>query len=1173
MSSSLDTITLKIQTLENRLKEENQSRDIFAQTSAAQGTMVPPPRPTQLTPQSTPTRPRKKLNLPVIAQPKAVETETDRKLKAIMRQNGIITINGQKYQTDIKELEHIGDLGNGTSGHVVKMRHKPSGHIIAVKQMRRTGNSEENKRILMDLDVVLKSHDCKYIVQCLGCFITDPDVWICMELMAMCFDKLLRLSKMPVPEEVLGKVTVATVKALSYLKEKHGVIHRDVKPSNILIDERGNIKLCDFGISGRLVDSKANTRSAGCAAYMAPERIDPKKPEYDIRADVWSLGITLVELATACSPYQGCKTDFEVLTKVLDSEPPSLPKDKGFSTEFQDFVTKCLTKNYLNRPKYPALLQQPFIKIYETKPVDVPAWFRSVVETTGITPHRSSTSFTTQHNKSSTLTSLSLSPTSSTSTSVTTASTATLKSSQIPSYHQSSDDNISRSPSAKNLSIDNDDILKSSESVRSPHQQQQSKHQPYLKQCDIISPPSLPTYIKKNSYQPLPKHPSIYERNGMKESMDFQNHIYNSYQQNSKQHNNGHYSSRKDEVDIVTEMNKMYKKSPFVQRKCDIKNSYGESPKKESLLSSLVRNLTTSPFSQKKVQNQPEGYWNSVSPPDKGGGYASYRINNGNEYVPHYRNDEINFKNDRSSSPSPVSNRRHFQIGGPVTTGINHHGHFMGKTSPIVLQRFYHQQNQLREREREKYNQLYGQYDNESNSSTNPFYSHSYIPKYQPSHQISSQLSATHNSYQPQQSRSLSPILSPSSSGVDGIIKPLTNITTMNNSSSHYDSSLESPFNSNSFHKENDSSFSNSLNNQKTVSNIPIYNNHYQHNTTNNAKYQFLSQTASGIDTNVGNNAIGTGGNININVNNSNIDLMDHNKLPQQQQSINRSSISPPTNELKSLNLESSHVKTSITTITTQQQNVSLTTNSNINTIGAQQNLYSKQLYSRSLSTSNPQQHLQQDTNQSQSLEGVINKDRPKEEAGWFNSFAGAVKRQFASYVKLHLTHGDKDSNNSCSNNSSSNNRINIDSKSIQNGNTTQRMIIDDRLSRSRCPQTSVSFTGNSGNSCSSSSNSSIQPPNPHFIDNRHRSPDPPPRYNRGQSPLLLRKDLIDELTGKKPPSPGSPLYNKRYVTASPPLLLPRRGSESVPGSPQHLRTRIHYTPEPQRRIYRTIDQ
>ena len=71
-----------------------------------------------------------------------------------------------------------------------------------------------------------------------------------MELMATCFDKLIKLLKSPVPESICGKVAVATLNALNYLKDRHGVIHRDVKPSNILLDYEGKVKLCDFGISG-----------------------------------------------------------------------------------------------------------------------------------------------------------------------------------------------------------------------------------------------------------------------------------------------------------------------------------------------------------------------------------------------------------------------------------------------------------------------------------------------------------------------------------------------------------------------------------------------------------------------------------------------------------------------------------------------------------------------------------------------------------------------------------------------------------------------------------------------------------------------------------------------------------------------------------------------------------
>jgi len=318
--------------------------------------------------------------------PQPSQDDYERKLEDIMKQTGVLNIDGRQYKTPIEDLIPLGDLGNGTCGHVVKMKHKESGKIIACKQMRRTGNSEETKRIVMDMDVVLKSHDCKEIVVCLGCFITTSDVWICMELMATCFDKLIKLLKSPVPENICGKVAVATLNALNYLKDRHGVIHRDVKPSNILLDYEGKVKLCDFGISGRLVDSKAKTRSAGCAAYMAPERINPpnpNKPDYDIRADVWSLGITLVELATGSFPYKDCKTEFEVLTKVIQDDPPCLPPNQGFSREFRDFVHLCLLKNHKDRPKYKKLLEHDFICKYRDMDVDVGAWYSKVSNHSG----------------------------------------------------------------------------------------------------------------------------------------------------------------------------------------------------------------------------------------------------------------------------------------------------------------------------------------------------------------------------------------------------------------------------------------------------------------------------------------------------------------------------------------------------------------------------------------------------------------------------------------------------------------------------------------------------------------------------------------------------------------------------------------------------------------------
>ncbi|XP_047134652.1 dual specificity mitogen-activated protein kinase kinase 7 isoform X1 [Hydra vulgaris] len=304
----------------------------------------------------------------------------EQELSELIKKSSILNIDGKKYPFTIDDLVYIEEIGSGTCGVVNKMYHKESKTIMAVKMMSRTPIMEEQKRILMDLDVITKCNDCSYIVNCFGLFISQSDVYVCMELMGTCLEKLLKTTRTPVPEPILGKVAYSVVKALQYLKQVHGVMHRDVKPSNILLDDKGNVKLCDFGISGRLVDSKAKTKGAGCAAYMAPERVeppDPLNPDYDVRADVWSLGISLVELATGFFPYRGCRNEFEVLMKIMHDPSPSLPKD-GFSEEFQSFINLCLEKDLKKRPKFDLLLEHPFLVRYEKEVVDVAGWYSNI---------------------------------------------------------------------------------------------------------------------------------------------------------------------------------------------------------------------------------------------------------------------------------------------------------------------------------------------------------------------------------------------------------------------------------------------------------------------------------------------------------------------------------------------------------------------------------------------------------------------------------------------------------------------------------------------------------------------------------------------------------------------------------------------------------------------------
>lgn len=292
---------------------------------------------------------------PPVARP---PEEIDRQAK--------IVSNGKEYVLKGADLKKVARRGRGAYGVVDKMQHVPSGKEMAVKQIRFQVSSKEDQRLLMDLDVSIRSTDCEFTVQFFGALFFEGDVWICMEVMDTCLDKFYKEAKQQdklMPERILSRITFATVSALHYLYSKLKVMHRDVKPSNILANRNGQIKVCDFGVSGQLVDSLAKTREAGSKPYMAPERIDPsntaKIKGFNIKSDIWSLGITIMELATNKYPYEKWPTPFQQLKQVVQEPSPTLPD--SYSTEIREFLDLCLQKDAKLRPNYIKLLEHTFI--------------------------------------------------------------------------------------------------------------------------------------------------------------------------------------------------------------------------------------------------------------------------------------------------------------------------------------------------------------------------------------------------------------------------------------------------------------------------------------------------------------------------------------------------------------------------------------------------------------------------------------------------------------------------------------------------------------------------------------------------------------------------------------------------------------------------------------------
>ncbi|KAJ3740549.1 kinase-like domain-containing protein [Lentinula detonsa] len=254
--------------------------------------------------------------------------------RSVLDRDRVLT-SGPLQESD---LQNLAELGMGNGGSVMKVEHVPSGVIMAKKIVLIDAKPSIRKQILRELHII---HTCSspYIVSSFGAFISEPNICICMEFMDQgSFDSIYKaigrpkLNEQSLPkdkpahaeESTEGPIPICIVRqaakrvlgGLVYLYEAMGVLHRDIKPSNILLNSEGQVKLCDFGVSGELENSVAKT-FVGTSVYMSPERIQGS--DYTIKSDVWSLGITLIELAHGCFPF----ADTEVDESPLDSAAPS----------------------------------------------------------------------------------------------------------------------------------------------------------------------------------------------------------------------------------------------------------------------------------------------------------------------------------------------------------------------------------------------------------------------------------------------------------------------------------------------------------------------------------------------------------------------------------------------------------------------------------------------------------------------------------------------------------------------------------------------------------------------------------------------------------------------------------------------------------------------------------
>ncbi|XP_061698807.1 TRAF2 and NCK interacting kinase a isoform X2 [Syngnathoides biaculeatus] len=278
-----------------------------------------------------------------------------------------IDLSALRDPAGIFELVEL--VGNGTYGQVYKGRHVKTGQLAAIKVMDVTGDEEEE--IKAEINMLKKYSHHRNIATYYGAFVKknppgiDDQLWLVMEFCgAGSVTDLIKNTKgNSLKEEWTAYICREILRGLTHLHQ-HKVIHRDIKGQNVLLTENAEVKLVDFGVSAQL-DRTVGRRNTfiGTPYWMAPEVIAcDENPDatYDFKSDLWSLGITAIEMAEGAPPL--CDMHPMRALFLIPRNPAPRLKSKKWSKKFQLFIESCLVKSHGQRPSTEQLLKHPFIR-------------------------------------------------------------------------------------------------------------------------------------------------------------------------------------------------------------------------------------------------------------------------------------------------------------------------------------------------------------------------------------------------------------------------------------------------------------------------------------------------------------------------------------------------------------------------------------------------------------------------------------------------------------------------------------------------------------------------------------------------------------------------------------------------------------------------------------------